>query len=996
MATAVGRELGGRTPLVGRDTELAALHDLLDELAQAHGRFVLVGGEAGVGKTRVCEEAAARAVERGAIVLFGRCLEGDAPLPYLPFLELIEEAARAVAPDAMRQALGDSASHLAAIAPHLRVLFPDIAPMPPYLPEHERQYVFSALRDFLDRLSRQVPLVVVFEDIHWADESTLLLIRHLVPFVPSRQVLAFATYRPSETQAAASPQTSRSIETLVDQVRRSRAGAVMMLADLDHDDVGAMLSTMAGKPPPDDVTGNLYQLTGGNPFFVEQIVNHLVEEERLFDVRGGWALHTSSEVDVPDTVRAVIDRRLQRTGDACSRVLAVAAAIGGSFDVDLLRRIAATDALRVDGALTEAEAAHLVTCERPGRFARFTFAHDLIRQTLLGRLTLSQRQRLHAEIAMALEALPDASNDERTGEIAYHRARAGDLVDGSGTLHYLQLAAARALSSTAFERASELYGLAAGYAAPDDPALRCDLLLNAAEASKRASDSEAAQTAFGEAAELARAVGDGRMLARAALGYGRSWPTISSVDTRAVALLEDALAALPSDDLAIRGRVYARLALQQLYGGSPRDVIAIAREGVAIARASGDPVTLARALQVLHVALWEPPYLEERLLVATEILECAAAAGDPAVAMMGHRPRIADLAELARMDETEAEIDAYERLATQVRQPIYDWLAAVRRAMFTIFQGRFDEGERLAQRSLELGQRAEGQNLAAAFGGQLLVIRWQQGRQEELRQLVSAARASQPDVKLWIAVMAFLESESGNTIAARAALDQLAEGRFDSLPNEDTRLVVLILATLVCSTLGDGLRSEELYELLLPYDGRNIVVSEGVACVGAAAHYLGLLSATARRWDDAARHFEDSIELNARTGGRPWLAQSQSQLARLLLTRRRPGDRVRARDLLRNALGIARDCGMRRLQESIEGMQRSHRKLEPERPGGLTDREAEVLRLIASGRSTREISERLVLSPRTTARHITNIYAKIGARNRVEATAYARRNGFDA
>jgi DNA-binding CsgD family transcriptional regulator len=320
----------------------------------------------------------------------------------------------------------------------------------------------------------------------------------------------------------------------------------------------------------------------------------------------------------------------------------------------------------------------------------------------------------------------------------------------------------------------------------------------------------------------------------------------------------------------------------------------------------------------------------------------------------------------------------------------------VRRAMLAIFRGHLEEGERLAQRALELGQQAEGQNLIAAFGGQLLVVRWLQGRAGELRPLIVASRQAEPSVMLWAAVLAFIEAEEGHTTAARELFEEIAADRFAAVPLEDSSLVVLVLASLVCAALGDGIRAEQLYELLLPYDGRNILVSEGVACVGAAAGYLGLLASTARRATDAERHLEDAIALNSRAGGRPWLAQAQYELARLLLARRGPGDRARARELLRSSLGIARDAGMRALQTRIDAIVRSHKRLESGAPGGLTRREIEVLRLIAQGHSTKEIARTLVLSERTSARHITNIYAKIGARNRVEASGWALRHGVNA
>lgn len=982
-----------RVPHVGRTRELAHLRIAFDEARRGRGRFLLIGGESGVGKTRLCEEAASIAAEAGTTVLGGSCLEGEATLPYLPFVELLEAAARTVPSSSLRQALGESAAQLAAISPHLRTTFQDIPPAPPFLPEHERQYLFAAVRDFLNRLSQGRPLVLVFEDVHWADLPTLLLVRHLIPFVASRPILVIATYRPSEVGIGdPSSQTRTSFGLLVDQVNRARRGDVLELADLSADETEAMVGAILRTPPSAEAAKAVYELTGGNPFFIEQVVKHLAEEHRLGEMTGELVPNTGADFQVPQSVKRVIDRRLDSAGTPCADVLSIASVVGHYFDFEVLSTVWEQDPADLETGLQRATAAHLITGQRVGRSLRYSFRHDLIRQALLEHLSLPRRERLHAAIGQAIEDASTVSGEERDSEIAYHYANAGHAIDAGRALRSLQIAAAKASAATAYEQAADLYELALGYVAPGNLATRCELLLDASDARKRVSDSDAARAGYANAAAIAMKLDNAAFLARAALGFARSWPTISSVDAVAVKLLQDALEAVPHEDLIGRARLSSRLALQLLYSGSPSEVLERAREAVALARSSGDPITLARALQVLHAALWEPHHLDERLCVATETLLLADAIADPAVALWGHRPRIADLSEFARMDEARVEVDTYERIAISVGQPIFVWQAAVRRAMLAIFEGHLEEGERLAHRSLELGQRAEGQNLMAAFGGQLLIIRWQQGRLEELRPLIMQSRTSQPNVKLWSAVLAFIESEAGNTAAARAEFEQLAEGRFASIPNEDTLLVVLVLATLVCAALGDGLRAEELYELLAPYDGRNIVVSEGVACVGATAHYLGVLAATARRWDDAESHFEAAIELNANTGGRPWLARAQFELARMLLARRRPGDRVRSRDLLATALGIARDTGMRGLQDKIEGIQRGHRRLLPDRPDGLTTRELEILTLVASGHSTKEVSERLFLSPRTTARHITNIYAKIGVRNRVGASGYARKH----
>ena len=239
--------------------------------------------------------------------------------------------------------------------------------------------------------------------------------------------------------------------------------------------------------------------------------------------------------------------------------------------------------------------------------------------------------------------------------------------------------------------------------------------------------------------------------------------------------------------------------------------------------------------------------------------------------------------------------------------------------MIAIFRGQLDEGERLAQRALELGRQAEGQNLIAAFGGQLLVIRWQQGRVEELRPLIEASRTSQPGVEALDRGPRVYRIEAGNQAAARAEFELLAADRFAPSPTRTRGWSCSCWQASCAQRSATDLRAEQLYELLLPYDGRNIVVSEGVACVGAAAHYLGLLAATARRFDDAEAHLRQAIELN-RADGRPAVARPLAVRAgRVLLARRRAGDRARRRICCAGhsvSPGI-RECAVCRSRSSI-------------------------------------------------------------------------------
>lgn len=974
------------TQFVGRQGELSDLVERLERATAGAGDVVLIRADAGIGKSRLCGEVIAVAAARGVACLTGHCLEGGG-IPYLPFGEIVEDAIEAFGEAEVFGAAGSARPDLASIAPVLR----DGAGSPlsrrVTAVEPERHALFALFRDFLGRLSQVSPLFILIEDVHWADEATALLVRYLTRTVKARRVLIVLTCRTEERSVGGT-----ALAQLLADVGRHSTGAVLALPELPVHDVATMIAGLTGREPPDHIASALYERVGGNPLFVEQVVKHLIEGRRLFDERQRWIELTSFDtVPLPDSIRDAIAQRLERLSPESGQVLTVAAVAGRRVEFELLCDVTGLSPSALVDALDAAEQSHLIVAERTQANLQVTFRHDLIRAGILDRTSLLKQQALHLAVARALEVREETAV-VHAQELAYHYLASRSRQHMPAALRYLRLAAERAVAAGAFEDAARLYAEGLELVPVSDAAARCEMLLLLGEARKRVSDSDLARSAFDEGARLAAALDDYGLYARAALGYARSWPTVGSVDERAVQLLSSALGLVPADQLELRAQLMSRHALQTLYGGEPAAVLQRARDAVAVARTAANPVTLARSLQVLHVALWQPDQLTERLAVATEIIDLAATINSPNIQMWGIRPRIADLMEQGDVAAADADSTTYEHAAAASRQPLYLWQCAVRKAMIAIFRGQLDEGERIAQRALELGRQAEGQNLLAAFGGQLLIIRWQQGRIAELRPLIETSRRNQPEVALWAAVLAFIESESGDHAAARALFEELARDRFEAASREDSGLVVLVLSALVCGALGDGLRADQLYERLRPYDGRNIVVSEGVACVGAAGLYLGMLSATARRFDDAEAHLRQAAQFNAENGGRPWAAHAEFELARVLLARRRGGDRRTARELLRRALGVARDTGMRRLQDRIEETVRSHKKLSSERPDGLTPRECEVLRLVAQGLSTSEVSERLVLSERTTARHITNIYAKIGARNRVEATAYAFRH----
>lgn len=978
-------------PLVGRAQELAFCQQRIEEACAGRAAALVIQGEAGLGKSRLAAAIRDIATAAGMTCLEGRCAD-HVPVPYMPIADIIEQVASSFSRRDLESATKGAVLPLIRIAPGLRRFLPDppTEGVPPQ-PEQERHASFAAVRDLLDSLSRVTPLLLIIDDIHWADEPSLLLLRYLLRLPASRRVLIVLTARTERPVRAVSSGAS----ALVAEIERRDANAVLHLDELTTDEVTSLIAAVCRREPPSYISAALYKRTGGNPLFVEQVLFELLRDGLLFDHRDRWIELTSLDsMPIPAGVHGIIDARLHQASAEAQHLLTVAAVAGLRSDYAVISAVSRLDGDSALSAIEWAERANLITIDQEERGFVVSFRHDLIRQDILGRVSLPRLQATHLALAQTIESLFDATTGEYDSDLALHYLQSGSADHRDSALRYLQSAARRASRATAFEDAARLYAEALALVDPAQQRERCLLLLQLGEARKRVSDSDLARDAFAEAATLAESMGDARAFAAAALGYSRSWPSVGSVDDHAVELLNLALQRITEDDLELKARLLAKYGLQMLYSGAPGDVLRRAREAVECSRLAGDKVTLARALQVLHAAMWQPSHLHERLKVADEIIEIAAEVGDESISLWGIRPKIADLMELGDVLAAEANIQAYDEGATLARVPIYLWQAAVRRAMVAIFRGNLDGGESLAQKALELGRQAEGQNLIAAFGGQLLVVRWQQGRLPELRPLIEASLRNEPNVPLWAAVLAFIEVESGNRSAAAPLLDRLAQDRFAALGREDSGLVVLILASLVCHRLGDGIRAEQLFELLEPYEGRNIVVSEGVASVGAASGYLGMLAATARRFDEAERLLRDAIDMNSRMGGRPWLARAQFELARVLLTRRKSGDRRDASELIRTALGIARDGGYRSLQDEIEAFQRAHKRLTPDRLDGLTPRETEVLALIASGKSTREISDALVLSARTTARHVTNIYAKIGVRNRVEATAYALRHGL--
>ncbi|TMB69038.1 MAG: hypothetical protein E6J43_05070, partial [Chloroflexi bacterium] len=503
--------LAERTPYVGREEERAELRRLMEQAIAGRGSIVLIRGEPGVGKTRLAQELVLEARKHGMFDSTGRCYEMEGSPPYIPYIEMLQQSLRR-GPAGFRIALGENAGEIAKILPELRQVFDDIPPPLELPPEQERLYLFNSIREFLERVSHTLPLLHVLDDLHWADDATLQLLQHIARHQDKMPVLTVATYRDIELDAARP--FAQTLESLV----RQRLAHRIALKPLPETGVEAMLRALTGQPPPPALVQAIYRETEGNPFFVEEVFQHLLEQGRLLDSEGRWRPDLQvGELDVPEGVRLVISRRLERVSEDCRTALTDAAVVGRDFGFQMLQALTELSADRLLDAIDEAERANLIVAADDvppaegdrALEARFRFAHELIRQTLISGLSLPRRQRLHLRVAETMEQVYGKGAEAYAADMAHHLYQAGAGADPATTARYLVLAGDQALHSAAFAEALKDYDAAFALQPSGDLASRAGLLYKRGLARRSLSSRwDEALPDWREAASLYERLGD--------------------------------------------------------------------------------------------------------------------------------------------------------------------------------------------------------------------------------------------------------------------------------------------------------------------------------------------------------------------------------------------------------------------------------------------------------------------------------------------------------
>lgn len=987
-----------RTPLVGRERELALLRAGLEMGLDGEGRVVLLTGEPGIGKTRTAEELAADAVARGALVCWGRCHEAEWTPPFWPWVQAFRAYAHHRPADALHVELGAGAADIAQLVPEVAARLPDLPVLPALAPEQARFRTFDHIAAFLRRAAMAQPLVLIFDDLHWADAPSLLLLEFVAREVLDAPIVVLGTYR--DVEVGRQHPLVRTVGEVVRTGQSQRVG----LQGLSKREVGQLVAASGVTATAELVTA-VYEETAGNPFFVHEVARLLAGEAGDGDAVG--AERTARRLPMPESVREAVGRRLDRLSPACNEVLTAAAAIGRQFGLPVLARVSGRTTEQVLEALEEAETARLIE-EVPRRVGGYRFGHALIREALYEELSAVQKVRLHRQIGLALETLYGSDPEPHLAELAHHFVQAAPGGDAERAVAYARRAGERAMALLAFEDAAAHFDVALQVIdlleSPVE-ALQCDLMLVLAAAHLNAGDVAAGRAIYLRAANLAKAAGLPEQLARAALGFGGEAITAWGYDAELVRVLEDALDLLGSEDSPMRAQLLTRLAIEYSDVDAER-FTTLARDAETIAWRLGEPRSLAFALiGRLHVQLEHYEGWEALIATGREMAQLGETIGDRGLTWSAACGRLCGQLLAGDVAEIDREIEACARIADDSRQPFFLFWTPTLRALRALVDGRFADAERHVAEAVALVPRAHLAHWVLWYAPNLFALRREQGKLAEtettLRDAIADTRDPERDVT-YRAMLALAYFETGRHEEARREFEVFAVDDFASVRrrnHRDTNTVHgLGYLAEVCAALADAPRATTLYGLLAPYASHNLVYGGTWHVAGSASHYLGLLAATLDLWDDAARHFEDALAMNGRMGARPLVARTQLAYAQMLARRGADGDYARARSLTDAALATANELGMIRLGADVAMLGSTLESRSTEHGAaarfGLTEREIDVLRLLAAGRSNPEIAALLFISAATARTHVSNIFAKLDVHSRTEAVDYAHRHGL--
>ena len=907
-----GPGMVGRTPFVGREAERAELRRLVTQVKGGTGGLVMIGGEPGVGKTRLAEELAVRCEREGFQTFTGHCYEMAGAAPYIPIVEAYEQAlGRAPSAEEFRRFLGDEAPEIAKLVPKLRQVCPDIPPPLELPPEQERRYLFNAAWEVLARTAQAQPTLLVLDDIHWADEPTMLLIQHCAERISLVPVLMVGVYRDSELDVG------RPLSRTFEELTRRRLAQRIALRRLPAENVAEMLKALAGQDPPSDLVDVIYAETEGNPFFTEEVFKHLAEEGRLYDADGRFRADlTAKELDVPEGVRMVIGARLRRLGEDGGRALGSAAILGRVFSFELLQALEELPESRLLDIVEEAERARLIaSVENGSDDDAYIFGHELIRQTVLGELSVPRRRRLHARAAEALERCYASDLAPHAATIANHLLEAGPAAEPKRAFRALVMAGRFALEKAAFEEALRHLEQAAERVEAATPEERAELLVLRAGTERSAGHWPEALPIWHEAVAAFEALGDEEAVGRVGLDAAYSllwagdWGASFEMAERALGVLGDRVTADRARLLASTGAVLG-------FGEAPFEAgDERLRQALAIADDLGDPTVRGQCLMFLCLNRFGWMHQGECAEAGLESAELLSAAGDLWSMASGLGFGTIGLVDVGRFDEAlriQAELEPLcERLGNH---PALMQARRVRAMVDFCTAPDLAALEAYAHADVEFVKGAGLPWFVHAIEW-IGLARFLAGDWDAARGPFEEALALDPPSALngfarapLFEYLAYI----GDREAALALLDTTDDNRLPEAgqPNGWGRWTMLLSAVEGLYVLGEHGRAAGLYELVVECIERTRAICPNYNDMRLLERTAGIAAAAGRRWDDAEEHFRTALRQASELPHLPEQAHTRRFFAAMLLERDGPGDRAEAAVLIKEARELYGSMGM--------------------------------------------------------------------------------------
>lgn len=882
-----GAASGLASVFVGREDAFAVMHEVWSQVGEGRGAVVLVSGPAGIGKTRLVEVFGDRIGALGPPVIFGACRDGEGVPAFWLWAQVLRRLSSLgwLSPEPSWEALLSGAG-----APE------DESSRD--LSAEQRFHFFDSVSRALKKMVVERPLVLVLEDLQWAGSPSLRMLEHLAFELRETRLMIIGTVR-SEIRERGHP-----IHRTLSILRKHPSCSNIDLGGLSRAEVGSMLTDVIGRPPPAELTSELFASTEGVPLFLREAVRLLAERgdlERPERIR-------RRGVTLPRHAVDLIRRALDALSDPCSELVAAGSVLGREFTLSYVAAVARLDRGDALDLLDDAVAAGVLE-EAPGAAASYRFTHALFQEAAYEALQAGSRARLHMRAAERLEIQYAEDPSLVIAELAHHHHQAIAIGDPERAFECATRAAEQARHVFAYEQAADHYEQAADaleHFELVDPSKRLAVLLALGEAHRLAGDRARRRSVSEQAMQSARALGWPRAFAEAAIRFCdlSEW---SPRDEAAVASVAEALGGLAEDDAKLRARLTARRAYLMMQS-SPEKAQPVAREAVGLARRSGDPEALQESLYTLLYAIAGPDHHAERREMIGELCEAARASHSSETTVIAALDIACDCLSVGDRPGAEQMRREVATLSGESPSPGMVWHASVFDTGVALLEGRFDPVEQMARDALLVGQRIDHPFALACYNGQIMQLHRDRGELEEVLALFEPALRSQRSPTHWVkAVIGQTQWQLGNERRARELFEDLAQADFADIGRGIRWIGTIVETAHLCADLGDGAGAETLIRQLTPVEHHHGVLPVPIQYRGPVAHCLARLHESLGLADPARQLYEEALESAEALGARPTLARIQLDAARLLA---RAGDSEGANRLQKTGSHLASSLGM--------------------------------------------------------------------------------------